>query len=256
MTLASPAVNLASPAVNEGFVLRLNPALNAEDYADVFKRDGIVQIRDFFEVPLADHLATVLKERTFWRLTYPDEKGQPVALDSQDLAKIDTNQLWNEIVKRASKGFAYIYLSCYLEGIYGPPEQAEHPLHQLVKFLNSPAFRDFARKVTGQERVDKVDANATWYRPADFLNIHTDRVGLRQTAYTLGFTRHWRADWGGQLLFHDEAGDITRGLMPAFNVLTLFKVPRLHSVAPVALYATEPRFVVSGWLLEDKVQPT
>ena len=76
-------------------------------------------------------------------------------------------------------------------------------------------------------------------------------MGERRAAYTIGLTRTWRPDWGGQLMFHDEAGDVVRGLLPRFNVLTLFKVPLLHSVAPVAPYAAAPRFMITGWLRDD-----
>ena len=241
--------------MSDALVFRVNPALNSQHYADIFRRDGIVQINDLFEPPLADHLAAVLKENTYWRLNYSDEKGGAVALDGKDLAKLDTTRLWEEIIQRARTGFSYVYLVCYLPGIYGLPEQAEHPLHKLVKFLNSSAFLDFGREITGEAGVDRVDAAATWYRPGDFLNLHSDEVGLRRVAYTLGFTRGWRADWGGQLLFHDKSGEIIRGLMPGFNVLTLFKIPRLHSVAQVTLYATEPRLMISGWLLEGQAHP-
>ena len=74
----------------------------------------------------------------------------------------------------------------------------------------------------------------------------------RLVAYTIGFSRPWRADWGGQLLLHDEYGDVERGFAPAFNTLTMFRVPRVHSVAPVAPYAGAPRFSVTGWLIRSK----
>lgn len=242
--------------VNDPLVLRLNPALNVQDYAEAFERDGLVQIGNFFEPHIANRLETALRENTFWRLSYRDENREPRYLDGQELAKIDQKSLWDQIIKRASKDSTYVCLSCPIEGTYGHPEQANHPLHKLYKFLNSTAFLNFSRAVTGEEKAEVVDATATWYRPGDFLTTHTDEVrghlGARRIAYMLGFTRAWRADWGGQVLFHDGAGDISRGLMPAFNALTLFKVPRPHSVAQVALYATEPRFVVGGWLWDNE----
>ena len=241
--------------MSDALVFRVNPALDLQHCADVFRREGIVQIKDFLEPPLADHVATVLKENTYWELNYVGEKGDGLTLNGQELAKRDTKILWEEILQRARTGFSYVYLACYLRGVYGGPDQAEHPLHKLVKFLNSAPFLDVGRDITGEAGVDSVDAAATWFRPGDFLNLHTDKIGLRRVAYTLGFTRGWRADWGGQLLFHDKSGDIVRGLMPGFNVLTFFKIPRLHSVAQVALYATEPRFMISGWLLEGQAQP-
>jgi SM-20-related protein len=36
-------------------------------------------------------------------------------------------------------------------------------------------------------------------------------------------------------------------LAPAFNCLTLFTVPRPHSVATVAPYAGAPRLSIVGW---------
>jgi SM-20-related protein len=157
---------------------------------------------------------------------------------------------------RASQGFAYVYLVypmilAYLEG-----RDPGHPLHMVSEFLNGPEFLAFGRAVTGEAGVIKADAQATFYRPGDFLNLHDDSgVGERRAAYTLGFTRRWRPDWGGQLLFHDAAGDVTRGFAPRFNVLTLFRAPRQHSVAPVAAYAAAPRLSITGWLRDDPKRP-
>lgn len=240
--------------MSDPLVLRVNPALKAQDYAESFRRDGIVQIDNIFEPAVADRLAKALKDETYWQLTYADEQEAAIALNKQQLANVDTQALWNEIIQRASKGFSYVYLACHLQGSYGGPEQAEHPMHKLVTFLNSPGFLDFAREVSGHPEAERVDAAATWYRPSDFLTLHTDGVGLRRAAYTLGFTRGWRPDWGGQLLFHDKAGHVERGFMPGFNVLTMFQTPRPHSVAQVAHYATQPRLTISGWLLAGQAQ--
>lgn len=245
--------------ISDAPLLRVNPALDPKAYADTFRREGIVQVGNFFEPAAAEWLTTTLKENTAWLLTYPDEQGGARALGGHELAQFDSakaERFLADIVTRASTGFAYLYLACHLSGRYGAAAHAAHPLHQLVKFLNSPPFLDFGRQVTGEAGVGSVDAAATCYRPGDFLNLHTDHgEGRRRAAYTLGFTRGWRTDWGGQLLFHDQAGDITRGLMPGFNLLTLFKTPRAHSVAQVASYATEKRLTISGWLLEGQTQP-
>jgi len=106
--------------------------------------------------------------------------------------------------------------------------------------------------VAGETGITKIDAQATLFRPGDFLALHNDTgVGERRAAYTIGLTRDWRTDWGGQLLFHDEAGDVSRGFRPGFNVLTLFRTPQWHSVATVAPYAGAPRLSITGWLRDD-----
>ena len=135
------------------------------DYADIFRRDGIVQISTIFEPALADYLETALKENTYWQLTYADEKSRAVALNSEQLAKTDLQALAGEIMKRAGDGFSYVYLACHVRGTYGGAEQAEHPLHKLLNLLNSPEFLAFGREVTGHTDVVRVDAAATWYRP-------------------------------------------------------------------------------------------
>ena len=236
-------------------VFRMNPAIRARDYVETFRREGIVQINNVFDPALADYLEKTLKDDTYWRLTYADEKHKAASLNSEQIAKTDLQALAGEILKRASDGFSYVYLACHLQQTYGGPQAAEHPLHKLYNLLNSPELLAFGREVTGHADVVRIDATATWYRPGDFLNLHTDQVGLRRTAYTLGFTKGWRADWGGQLLFHTGTGDVERGYRPAFNVLTMFNIPRNHSVAPVAHYAKERRLTVSGWLIAPDAPP-
>ena len=49
-------------------------------------------------------------------------------------------------------------------------------------------------------------------------------------------------------MFHADNGDVEQALMPRFNAMNLFRVPRLHSVSPVAPYAGGARFSVTGWL--------
>jgi SM-20-related protein len=50
---------------------------------------------------------------------------------------------------------------------------------------------------------------------------------------------------------HGDDLEIERGFMPGFNALTIFNVPRWHSVAPVAPYAGAPRLSIVGWARRD-----
>jgi SM-20-related protein len=236
-------------------VLRLNPALDPASYAEAYARDGVVRVEGLFEPAVADRLAAMLERATPWDLIVSDAAGKAEVLDAARRQAVGPEALATKIhdaTLRASKGFAYVYLgypmiSAVLEG-----RDPGHPLHDLTSFLNTPAFIAFGAAVTGETGLTKTDAQATFYRPGDFLTLHDDTgVGERRAAYTVGFTRRWRPDWGGQLLFHDDAGDINQGFMPGFNILTLFKVPHRHSVAPVAAYAGGPRLSVTGWLRDD-----
>ncbi len=104
------------------------------------------------------------------------------------------------------------------------------------------------RELTGLSDISWADAQATLYRPGDFLTVHDDRIGghKRLAAYVLNMTPGWRADWGGVLQFLDPSGHVAEGYVPTFNALNLFKVPALHSVSQVALYGGL-RYSVTGW---------
>lgn len=239
--------------MNKPLVLRLNPALDEGRLARAYLEHGIVQIANIFEPETAEYLTQILEQHTPWGMAYQDAGG-PKALTADQLKSADHDQLRQALkamLDRTGDGYGFLYRCYPMLTAYLERRDPGHPIHALTEFLTSPAFIEFGARVTGQPQVVKADSQATYYRPGDFIGLHTD-VGSepsnRLTAYTLGFTRRWREDWGGQLLFHDENGDIQRGYAPRWNTLTLFRVPQPHSVAPVAGYAKAPRLSIVGWL--------
>ena len=237
----------------DGLRLRLNPALKASDFSADFARDGVVQITPLFEPEVAQALAQMLEQAMPWdrALSTPDNGFE--VLDRPALTALGPAAVGERIKAvsaRAAKGFAFVYLAYPMISAVLAGRDPNHPIHDLTHWINSREFLDFGQAVIGAEDVIKADAQASLYRPGDFLTLHDDaKSGAdRRAAYTMGFTRQWRPDWGGQLLFHDQAGQIERGFMPTFNTLTLFRVPKDHSVAPVAPYAAAPRLSVVGWL--------
>ncbi|WGM32816.1 2OG-Fe(II) oxygenase family protein [Brevundimonas sp. NIBR11] len=119
-----------------------------------------------------------------------------------------------------------------------------------LDFLNSKAFIGFARAVTGDDRIDFADAQASRYRPGHVLMAHTDASAgkNRVYGYVLNFSRGWRADWGGHLVFYGPDGHVEGGWVPAFNALNLFAVPTPHAVTQVATFAPQDRLSIVGWL--------
>ncbi len=232
----------------------LNPRLDRAALAAAYARDGWVQVEDVLAPQIAEAFAEVLARRTPWSLAHADDRGGASVLEPGRLAQTaepEVRERLHAAIAQAAERFSYIYLVYPMIEAYVAGRDPDHPLHGLTDFLNSPEFIDFAAAITA-EPVVKVDAQATCYRPGHFLSLHDDLgVGERRAAYTLGFTRGWRPDWGGQLLFHDARGDVVRGFAPRFNVLTLFRVPLAHSVAPVAPYAAQPRYTIAGWLRDD-----
>lgn len=232
-------------------VLRINPQVQAGAARAAYQRDGIVQIADIFEPELADYLARLIEDMTL-DLAFQGEDGRPALLTSEE-QKAAGQALTDRIqamIDRSGQDYGFLYQSYAMITAYLNGRDPGHPIHRLTEWLNGE-FLKFGAYVTNQPQVARADGQLTRYRPGDFIGLHND-VGTetteRLTAYTLGFTRDWRTDWGGQLLFHDDKGDVLRGYIPRFNTLTLFKVPQLHSVAPVAPYAKAPRHSVVGWL--------
>jgi len=130
-----------------------------------------------------------------------------------------------------------------------PYLQPRHYHARVVEFLNSPAFISVMRRLTGMEAIAFADANATLYRPGDFLSAHNDLVPgqNRLAAYVISMTPDWRADWGGVLQFLDAGMNVEEGYVPAFNALNLFRVPRAHQVSRVAPGGGS-RYSITGWL--------
>ena len=191
-----------------GLALRLNPAIDVEAAARAYARDGFVQIPDVFEPAVAESLATLLETALDWDLAFEGEDGRPAVLTRAQIAAA------------------------------GEPVLRERLKAMLARAGNQYGFMYLSYPLISAYLAGRDPGHA----------IHGSEVSDRLTAYTLGLTREWRPDWGGQLLFHDEAGDVTRGHAPRWNTLTLFRVPQLHSVAPVAAYARGTRLSVVGWL--------
>ena len=147
--------------------------------------------------------------------------------------------------RAAHQGFAYAFEHVpALETGFAPV------LATVNALVTSDAFLDLGRKLLGDEEIRFADAQACRYGPGHFLTNHDDNVAgkHRRAAYVLNLTPHWRADWGGLLLFHDEKGRVTNGLVPAYNVLNIFRVPVAHSVSTVAPFAPARRYSITGWL--------
>lgn len=233
--------------------IRINPELDIAAAAAAYRRDGWVQIADIFEGGTAEFLATMLETGIDWDLAFQGEDGRPAVLNrEQVLAQGDAalQQRLRGLMTRAGSEYGFLYLTYPLITAYLTKRDPGHPVHALTEFLNDTFVR-LGVAVTGHQDIVKADGQLTRYRPGDFIGLHNDvgsEVSDRLVAYTLGLTRAWRADWGGQLLFHDAAGDVIRGHAPRWNTLTLFAVPQQHSVAPVAAYAQSPRLSVVGWM--------
>jgi SM-20-related protein len=242
--------------------LRLNPELDLDHFAALYAETGLVQIPNVLDAATADHVHTLLSKHLSWRLVFP-KLDTPTAnhgavelltqADIQRLGKAEMQSRIARVMERARRNIGYLYstypmIQAYLEG-WDPG----HPIHDLTSFLNSPEFLAVGRKVINCPGLTKVDCQATLYGPGQFLTRHVDE-GMnqeRRAAYTFGFTRNWQTDWGGLLMFIDDALDIERALLPRFNTLSLFDGRKVHAVSAVSPFAGAGRYQITGWLRDD-----
>ncbi len=217
-------------------------------------RDGRVQIADYLQDSAAQRLFQCLAEQVPWALALRDEQG-PRTLAAADYAKLppaEVAELLRTIAAGACGGhyrFAYdtyMMLRAYQEG-----QDPGLALHKVLEFFNSPDYLAWMRTLTGDERIRRVNAQATRYRPGHFLRQHTDlnQEEGRLYAYVLNLSRGWKADWGGLLQFIDENGAVQQTFLPRWNSLSLFRVPCGHAVSMVTPWADADRLAITGWCL-------
>ena len=233
MTLAlSPDLDVT--ALNRAFAVRrrlhipgvLDPAgaeaVTAAMEASEDWRVSVAAGGETFELPLRDRLAA--------------EPGKQGWIDA---ARVDGS----------SPRMQYVFDTRRL-GLEAQTGIAPDAVSAVLDWLNGPAFIAFARGVTGDDRIDFADAQATRYRPGHVLTGHDDTAPgkNRLYAYVLNLTREWRIDWGGALIFPGPDGHIEEGFAPAFNALNLFAVPMPHAVTQVSSFSPRDRLSVTGWL--------
>jgi SM-20-related protein len=234
--------------------LALNPSLDRKTLAADFARDGYVQVHDFLTEASALAVEQALRSLP-WNLVYRDPRGV-VSLDpatQQRLTPADAAEVRRTVDDGARSGFQFLYNCFPIVDAYFTPDRPDQAVFRAFEFLNGAPVLDLLRAVTGHDDVRWLDGQGALYQSSHFLSEHTDHSDAepRLAAYVLGFTRDWRADWGGLLQFIDDRGDVERALIPRFNTLNLFSVPRRHAVSMVAPWSPGLRFSITGWLRAD-----
>lgn len=230
--------------------IRLGADLDVDALARAFEARRRLRIPGILEAASAEAVAAVLEAETRWKTTVAaggDFFELPL---NGDRAEDPSKQAWLDDARLdgAATRMQYIFDTRRL----GADHEADEPdaADAVLAFLNGESFLGFVRAVTGDDRIDFLDGQASRYRPGHVLTTHSDlSTGKnRLFAYVLNLTREWRADWGGTLVFHGPDGHIAEGFVPAFNALNLFEVPMSHAVTQVASFAGAPRLSITGWI--------
>lgn len=244
--------DIAKPAAGDVVPIRLNPWLDPELIARVYRAAGRVHVPDVFDQASASRIHRCLAAETPWQYVFYDgqEHREMAVASLAELADDNRRDIVRLAEAPAAGGFAYRYANFR---IFENQEQGLHAdsfLMRVLEFLNGAEFIGFMRRITGDPAIDYADAQATHYRAGDFLTGHNDNVAgkNRRAAYVFSFTPQWRSDWGGLLAFPDPRGHLYEAYAPAFNALNLFRVPMLHAVTQVASFAPASRYSITGWL--------
>lgn len=214
-----------------------------------FARDRRVQVRNVLTEQTAQEVHKILANFTPWGMSWQAGEQGPHHLrgDFKDQlqsigAKLGTAMRRDE--------YAFCYSAYPIVDAYNGRWAPDGPHDLLLEHINDRPFMDLVREITGIPELIKADAQATLFGPGQFLSQHNDShmaEGWR-VAYVLNLTAgEWRPDWGGYLLFYDDAGDVIAGFKPRFNSLNLFAVPQWHSVSYVPPFSPVGRFAITGW---------
>lgn len=245
-----------------GPALRLSPDLDVPALARAFAATRRLHIPGILHPGSAEQVARTLEAETRWKTTVAAGGAYfELPLDGR-VAADPQKQSWLDeaAVDGAGPLTQYIFDTRRL-ALGAAVEEGENrrdAADAALDFMNGAAFLAAMRAITGDDRIDLVDAQASRYRPGHVLTAHNDvSAGKnRLYGYVLNLTRTWRADWGGNLVFYGPDGHIQHGWVPAFNALNLFEVPTRHAVTQVASFAAADRLSIVGWMRShQKVGP-
>ncbi|UTP39349.1 2OG-Fe(II) oxygenase [Phenylobacterium sp. LH3H17] len=234
--------------------LKIDPKIDPERLAPAFQAKGRLHIPDFFKGNGAKHVADALAGDVPWvRTMVVQGKGVEAPLAAWAMPSPQRMQVEAHVIQTARSGFQYSYDAWRISDAIQAGRRVGgklEPIEAVYDFVNGEEFLGFVRKLTADERPTNSDAHASRYGAGHFLNTHHDgnADSGRLYAYVLNLTPQWQTDWGGVLLFQDDARNVTEGFPPRFNALNIFRVPQHHSVSQVATFVNAYRYSITGWV--------
>ena len=235
----------------------INPDLDLAFWQEQLRGNGRVQVAGYLQPDAAERLRTCLAEEVPWTLALRDAQGART-IDHATYGALTGGQAQRLFADTAESarhadddGFRFAYDSYMMVRAYQERRDPGLLLHRVLELFNSPDYLAFARHLTGDTRIHRISAQATRYRPGQFLRHHNDEEldEGRLYAYVLNLSRGWQADWGGLLQFIGSDGRVQETFLPIWNTLSLFAVPAGHAVSLVAPWAGDDRLSITGWML-------
>jgi len=235
-------------------MIKINPELDLKLLAKQFEEKGVLQVPNFFTEESAEYLYSMINNHSIWHLAYNDQSGFYESELSEFLALPEQRQqnFLKLIQSRASDHFQYCFIQYYISQAIEQGENEHCPAHEIHQFVNSESYLNFARAITGEQLISKADSYISKYNEGHFLTSHDDLHPKhdRVAACTFGMTKGWNPDWGGNLVFYDNNGNISKGYKPSFNTLNIFSIPQYHAVQMVNRGAKTSRQSILSWLMK------
>ena len=235
----------------------LNPHLDVNRLANLFKNDHRLKIENFLQIDEAERMHQACKNDIPFSTHYVIE-NQYQSKTRSEMAKMspqEVKSINNKITSAASQGVGFLYegyLQSRIQKSTDSPINDELEfLHKAFDLMNSVEVLNLVKKITGNKDITAAEPQYTRFTPGHFLTRHLDVIPgrARRFAFVLGMTKGWHPDWGGLLQFYQKDGTPRDSWMPQFNVLSIFAVKHIHSVTYVTPYALEPRLSLTGWFV-------
>lgn len=242
----------------------LNPQLNPAKLRRKFAREGkILAIDDVLVPDVADYIHTFLAggmPEGWWTVVVSGSKGTNYLYNTPENQPAIEEHL--RVMRAGRTGHADPGDGTYIPAYTFKRTWSNHyptcncPVCDFNNFLVSQPMAEFVRAMFGAYMKPR-EVFASKYTVGDHLDPHSDAVSGRRIAFVFNFTRDWRTEYGGLLVFTDPP---PRVLVPGYNRLTVFDVTGRglpHHVTDVTSAAGDrKRLAISGWLGADvEVKP-
>lgn len=229
----------------------INEQLDIARWKRLIQQQGRAQVRDFLQEAAAVEIARCLEQDVRWSLAYDEGEGaRTVAFKAYSQMDDATRaKLLAQVASNRETAFSYAYDNYDILEAYQAGHDTGLLLHRVLEFFNSDPYLPFVRYLTGDDRINRISAMASRYRPGQFLRLHNDKHSDegRLFAYVLNLSRQWEADWGGLLQFIAADGSVVDTFIPRWNTLSVFAVPAGHAVSMVTPWARHDRLALAGW---------
>lgn len=222
----------------------LADALRRDGVPEAFRADGRLRLAHALPEDRARAFAGHLSGLPDWQLTM-SVGGRNARIAPQTFESYppeERQQLFQNLSADAARGQGFFYDSIELTG------GESGLLAEAAAMIRAPETLAAVSAMLGED-VTSVSAQATRYRPGQWLTRHRDdpQGETRRLAYVLSLTERWHPDWGGLLQFFEDDGMPRDAWMPGLGALALFRVSHVHSVTYVAPWAQAPRLAITGW---------